>query len=495
MKLDFFSERDWRNKLVRLKSSSLQAISFGALQILCLLCFVLMLGSTISFLYTTLGFTKQVVVILLSILALTVILGFLLSRYINKKLYIFILLAIAFGVRLVWILKVDSTVKSDFALMYQSAIQAAKGDYSFGQIAYYQAWVYQLGFTMYEALVIKIFGNNMFILKLLNVLYSVGTTVLVYKIAARVFNESAGKIAGIVYATYMPSVIMCSVLTNQHLATFLFYLGFYLLVSEKKIKFAWIYIGILLALADIMRPLGSLVLLAVGIFLFLTNVIGGNKKQILATVKSFAGIVVIYFLVHMLISQLFISMDVTKYPISNRDPLWKFVLGLNHETTGRYSDQDASYVGHFPIGKERNTAELNLIKERIADKHQLWELIQNKFALMWGGKDDSVFWSAWKNIDRLTELQMYKLERVMFISIVFYAAISLISLLKHKAKNNAYILFVLLILGYVSIHLFIEIQTRYRYFIIPSLVIIQSYGIYSVYRFFTGSFKRLLRKA
>lgn len=48
--------------------------------------------------------------------------------------------------------------------MYNSAIQATKGDFSFAQDDYYTSWVYQLGFTMYQAFIIKLFGEGPFLL-------------------------------------------------------------------------------------------------------------------------------------------------------------------------------------------------------------------------------------------------------------------------------------------------------------------------------------------
>ena len=92
---------------------------------------------------------------------------------------------------------------------------------------------------------------------------------------------------------------MTSVLTNQHLATFLFYLAFYLLIiDDNSKKYIWLYVGILLSLGDIIRPLGSLILLAIGIYLFITKFLGVNRKQKWITVKKFIGLIAVFFIVH-----------------------------------------------------------------------------------------------------------------------------------------------------------------------------------------------------
>ncbi len=223
-------------------------------------------------------------------------------------------------------------------MMYNGALQATKGDFSFAQSIYYTSWVYQLGFTMYEAFIVNLFGEGTFLLKLLNVFYCTGTTFLVYKITSHIFNEWSGRVAGLLYAVYIPSIVLSSVLTNQHLATFLFYLGFYLLITKGlSHKYMWIFIGVSLSLGDIMRPLGGIILIAVTIYVFLHGMLGKSKQDIFTSIKKLCGIFVVFYLVHYIISYSFISAGITQYPLSNRDPLWKFTVGFNHETKGGYS--------------------------------------------------------------------------------------------------------------------------------------------------------------
>ncbi len=177
-------------------------------------------------------------------------------------------------------LNIQTPVETDFSMMYHSAIQAAKGDFSFAQNTYYTSWVYQLGFTMYQAFIIKLFGEGTFLLKFLNIIYCTGTTLLIYKITSYIFNEWSGRIAGLLYAFYIPSIVLSSVLTNQHLAVFLFYLGFYLLITKGlSNKYTWIFIGAILALGDIMRPLGAIILIAITIYVFFTRYIRKIKKR------------------------------------------------------------------------------------------------------------------------------------------------------------------------------------------------------------------------
>jgi 4-amino-4-deoxy-L-arabinose transferase-like glycosyltransferase len=405
---------------------------------------------------------------------------FITKRWITNRSFLILLAATAFLLRLGWILWIQTPVESDFAMMYSSAVQAVKGDFSFSQNGYFSAWVYQLGFTMYEALIIRLFGENLFVLKLFNVLFCTGAVILVYKAAAHMFNELCGRIAGVLYAIYPPTILMCSVLTNEYISIFLFYLGFYFLIRRGIFsRHTWLYTGILLALGDLMRPLGSYVLLAVVLYLVVLFLRNEKKEKWEITVKL-AGILALFYIIHYVVSYSFIAGGVTQYPLSNRDPLWKFVLGFNYESKGQYSQKDAEYVSQFPIGEERTEAERALVRERLSDKGKVAELFIDKFETMWGSNDASIYWSL-ESIDRpnLKDI-IFKIERVLYSSILLFAAVGIMFLIR-KSDNDNPILFALLILGYAAVHFLIEIQTRYRSFIFPSFILLQGYGIYMVF--------------
>lgn len=424
---------------------------------------------------------------LLLIGSIFLLFGYISNKYMSKVTFSISLLILAFSIRLIWVLNIQTPVETDFEMMYNSAVQAAKGDFSFTQNTYYTSWVYQLGFTMYQAFIIKLFGEGTFFLKFLNILYCTGTTFLIYKITSHIFNEWSGRIAGLLYAVYIPSIALSSVLTNQHIAVFLFYLGFYLLITKGlSHKYMWIFIGISLSLGDIMRPLGAIILIAITIYIFLQGILGKSKQEILIAIKKLAGILIIFYLMHQIVSYSFIYSGITKYPLSNRDPLWKFTLGFNHETKGGYSSADAESVMSLELGEERTAAHKKLIKERLSDPQEVLSLFGDKFVIMWADYDSAPLWSlvTLEKTDKdMVSLKddLTKYEKYMYTAAMLFGTLSLLYLIMTKQDKTHYTLFLLLIIGYVAIHFLIEIQTRYRYFIIPSFTIIQSYGIYICY--------------
>ena len=172
------------------------------------------------------------------------------------------------------------------------------------------------------------FGESVLAIKLLNVLYCTGITYFIYRIASHLFNEFSGRVAALIFATYIPNIMMTSVLTNQHLATFLFYAGFYLLVKKGiSHSYAWIFVSILIAFGDIMRPIGIVILLALILFLLITHIIGDQKINKKMVVSKLIGMLGVYYIVHFIFSYTLIATGVTQYPLSSRAPYWKFVVG------------------------------------------------------------------------------------------------------------------------------------------------------------------------
>jgi 4-amino-4-deoxy-L-arabinose transferase-like glycosyltransferase len=422
------------------------------------------------------------------VLFLLIILGallFSLSYYIRKlksRTFLFLLIFVAFSVRLVWILTIHTPPATDFRAMYHGAVGILYGDWEPIQREYFYSWPYQLGFTAYESFLLSLFGEETFSIKFLNVLYGVGTVFFTYKIASLLLNEFAGRIAGIFYTFYIPAIVMTSVLTNQYIAIFFFYWAFYLLLKNGiNHKWNWIFIGILLALGDIMRPLGTFILFAVSCYMFLAFLKKGriHKGRV---VKKLIGIFAVFYFVHYLVSASFIAWGITEYPLSNRNPLWKFVLGFNHETGGQYSVDDAEYVARYPLGTERNGVEKELIKERLEDKSEVAALLWKKFNNMWGIRDESIFWSMGHQKESAQDIHkvLYASERMMFLLLLFGGiAYLFLSFRAEIDKKKAF--FLILIIGYVFVHLLVEVQTKYRFFINPALAIIASLGFVTLF--------------
>lgn len=424
--------------------------------------------------------------LLLLAAAVLLLLGFAVNRYLSRVQAVAVLVVLAAGVRLWWIAYVDTQPVSDFLDMYTAARQAARGDFSFGTSDYFTRWVYQLGFTLYEGFVLRLFGDHLLVLKLFNVIFNTGIVLLVYAIAAQVFGEWCGRAAGLSFALYVPQIMMCSVLTNQHISTFFFFLGAYLCVVEhdRPSAYRWALIGGCFALGNLMRPLGGVFVAGYLAFVVLYGLWArrADPGPVWRRLAAAAGVVAVYFALLQSASWALQATGVTPYPLSNPEPYWKFMVGVNPETTGGWSQADTDYVLQYPLGEARDEAERRLFLERLEDKPALARLLLRKLEVMWGAEDSAFMWSMWQqDRPRLQRLAIQG-ERIGYLLAAGFGFIAMATRLFARRRDPEdeplFTLLLILLLGYAAIHIAIEIQTRYRMDMMPGLFILQSYGVY-----------------
>lgn len=105
--------------------------------------------------------------------------------------------------------------------MYQASNLLRVGDLSYTESSYFIKWGYQVGHVVYQAILLNI-CNSTFFLKIVNCLALSSTTVLIYLIVKDLLNEKVAKFTSLTYVFYLHPVLLTTVLTNQHVPTFLF---------------------------------------------------------------------------------------------------------------------------------------------------------------------------------------------------------------------------------------------------------------------------------
>lgn len=391
----------------------------------------------------------------------------------NEKKFVIVLFSIAFIIRLIWVLVIKTEPSSDFAIMYDGAQNIVSGNYSYIlESSYFKTWVYQLGFTMYLAGIIKVFGNYLLIIKLFNVIIVSLIPVVIYFTGKRLGSNKGAKIASLSYCFYIASIVNTSVLTNQHLATLFFYVGIYLLVSNVNRKYKWIFIGILIGLGDVIRPEGAIIIIGILLFIIFKNIL--NYKELGKSILEVFGSIIVIILVSQIASFGIMKAGISKDPLINKDPLWKFVSGINPETKGTYSEADDIYLSGYSMGEERTTAELGLIKERLSNPKDLIKTMAYKVVVMWGTNDTSMnlsFTDEFQN-DRYMDI-FIKMEKIQYMILMIMFLGSSIIIIKKKEGFKEYYLYLIIFIGYFLAHLLIEVQPRYRYFSMPIFFIMQ----------------------
>jgi len=168
----------------------------------------------------------------------------------------------------------------------------------------------------------------------------------------------------------------------------------------------------------------------------------------------------------------------------------------NEESRGKIAGtQDYSYIRS--VAPEKQIEECKrLIIERLkkSNPKKLLSLIIDKTDYMWFQGDTYLSWYVKGKIAQLSETEnednnntIQQINNMLGASIrldlVFTHLIylfSLIALILYKNEDNELILLIITILGWVTIHFFIEVQSRYRYPAMPEFTILASFGMYKL---------------
>lgn len=185
--------------------------------------------------------------------------------------------------------------------------------------------------------------------------------------------------------------------------------------------------------------------------------------------------------------------------------LGKIVTGFNHETRGMWSQEDTTTVSNLS-GEERREWQETQIKERIFDKpfKDILSLMRDKIDIVWFQKGSyfAWYWEAWygnivsdkdngeaskeelgRELESFSVYTSYQLFDWIFIKIIYiFAVLGFIMVSKSRKQNIGIALATWILLGWIMIHLLIEVQERYRYLGMPYIFIFAAIGMHESYR-------------
>lgn len=410
------------------------------------------------------------------------------------------LFLVRFALAVFFILWLDSQPVQDFNTMYTAAGQLAQGDHSYLDNVYFFNWAYQSAFVAYEALIIRLFGSALFPLQLLNAVYFAGTNVLVYLIARRFLPQKAAMTVGVLYAIYPAPLFLAGVLTNQHLSVFLFYLAVYVLLSGDEVSpLRFAAAGAIIALGNAIRPIGVILVLAALIW----SAVRAMHRKRPALLLSALSVTVSYVLAGALLSGLIISSGINPEGLTNNQPMWKFVVGLNQDSSGCWNRSDYDTYLSLPT-QEANDAMTETVKDRLSvGPAKLAGLAWRKSSVMWAANED-LFWGfghkdpsapaltfpinvSWNSL----QLLLGSLDKGVYLLAFILALLGMIQRIRIKESCGKSLLLILLFCGYYAVHLIVEVQSRYRYFLMPCVFLLAGIAVAQLLPHKTGEHEDL----
>lgn len=361
----------------------------------------------------------------------------------NYAIFIFILALI---IRLISVFYLKVNIVDDFKTMYEASRDLIVHNLEFLKSSYFKIFSYQLGHVLYQGALLKIINSVLF-LKIVNSLVTSFIVLFIYLISKKLFSEKTARCVSLLYLFFLYPIYLNSVLTNQHIPALLGLITIYLLITKKNSYKLSVIIGIILAVANVLRTESIIIILSIIIYnLFLEDLIA--KKKIINSIILVLSytLVLIAFNGLILISPLHTS-------LKNNASEWKFYCGLNYEHNGIYNEDDDKI--YFSSNNKKE-----LLKTRIKEENvKLPVLFLKKEVILWTQTNYDIQLLNNINSNLYNFILLFNQAFLNFIMILF-----IISLFPERKKTNKELLLLKVIIGiYYCVYMFIEISPRYAY--------------------------------
>lgn len=374
------------------------------------------------------------------------------KEWISKHKIIIFLFLFAFVIRIGVILWIDTPVISDFKTMLDASKELVNGTDAYKSMPYFICWGYQMGHVIYQAILLNII-NSITFLKIVNAIVTSSTVIMIYLIGKELSTTKAAIIISIIYSIFLFPLLLNTVLTNQLLPMLLILIAIYLWMKKKKEnKLMPVIIGILLGISNMLRSETIVIIIAFVLYTIFLMIKKENRK---ALIINLCLIIISYFTLTTATSFVLKATNISPSGLENKNSSWKFLEGLNIETRGQYSEDDAI---KYSYDKKKTTKEL---KKRIQEEWQQYPLLfAKKTKILWLNSDLS--WSL-GHIENQEDLKLY--EGINQIFIYFFVIMSLLSAITlfKKTYKKEQILILLILFVYFGVYLFIEVMPRYAY--------------------------------
>lgn len=442
---------------------------------------------------------------------------------ISLPLLIIFVFTIVFFVRFVFIINVDVQPWNDFVRTILAAEQLLRHDYSgLHETVYFKFFPEYIPWIVFEAAVIKLFPiNPIFVLRVLSAVACGITGIAIFLLGSNV-STRVGVLAASIYAFFPESIVFSAVLTSQHYSTACAYLAFVLILfpirEENKRNRSWILlqpiiVGFLLGIGQLFRPDALPMLLAILLFI-VKGIFSSNDQKTNWRISLYKiGSIVVSYILVVQSAFLFLEYKNITQDVNERiDMGYKIYMGFNLNQ-GRFDATDWEIYLYSDAVERRNLL-LSRINEYIRHPFRFVELSYRKYFNMWGQYSSAYTWLEGQEIGTLrektqdgnatmTETNKYTTlmnYQSLFRSIntgyqfliTLLASIGAWYLRKNERGTDVFPLLAWNVLFYVGAFVLIEVQDRYRYFLMPIIILYSSVGLV-ILNEIISRFRNLLR--
>lgn len=390
-----------------------------------------------------------------------------------------------FVVKFVWIYFMRVVPQVDYEMFYNTAVGLAESTPILNR--YIALFPHIFGYSTFLSIFIKIFGQSVFMATFINVILTILSGILIYKILKNLISTSAGVCGYALWIACPSQTIYNSLVLSDPLYT-TFILAFVYLVTviaKKESSLTWIkmlFYGILSALIlqaiNVSRPIAMILIIAMFIWIFVLRFSELFKKEFLIKwLAFFAAMLIAYFSLGSLWNSYFTS-RIGENPASV--PGYNIHVGFNTQSNGTWNAEDSGVLDKYS-NMEGSTADwaqkqmLGEAKARITSGAiNFPSLFINKLNIFMG--DDSSCIMYCNSIIQDTGL-MNMICNVFFYFVMLLSILGAYKMFKTSHKSSVFIL-PLYVIGITCAQMLVEVAGRYHYSIIPFLIMISQFYIF-----------------
>lgn len=408
---------------------------------------------------------------------------------INKSLRlrnkIILIMFIGLILRILWLVNVNTQPYSDFETLYNGAIGLINNDNTvFTGVNYIARFPHLSYMIAYMALIMKVFGEAVLTIKIGNIIFSVITMFLVYKVALEVFEkENLALISLGISAIFAPMITYVGVLATENIAIPFYLASIYFFIraikNDLSIKLL-LASAILLSVGNLFRMVAVIMVIAYVMYILIFE-----DSKLIKKVKGSMTIILAFTIVLFLGSSLLKSLNITEVHLwKGREPAVTNILkGSNIESFGRFNDEDAAIPEQYNYDYDKvKEASLEIIKERLTTTSPIRLAIfySGKFIGQWGQGDMSgISWSesGAEKIGVINSENSKVVVQLIYMIIIFLSLLSLFNKKRISGENSIINLFYIILCGYGCFYLISEMQGRYAYIACWLFIIFATSGI------------------
>lgn len=442
-------------------------------------------------------FTASHIGILCLAVVLVMAVGYFLTRITDKDKKVnlsilAIMLAVFFIVATVWFLNVPKDQISDFGNFWTRAPGFFQGTKLYDtDNDYFSKYAYQSGYMAYVLLVIKIFGYNIFAIQILNVVFQTLILLITYLLAIKIFDSiKVARLSVLFLMIDLDWFALNSQASNQYLGSLLYLVTFYLIMQDKL--WAYIVSGITLTLGCLIRPIGPVMIAGIVVFTIIYLMFEHGKFNYQKPAKVLLSLV-IYLILFAIAGWGVKASGLNAYGLSNHDPEWKFVTGLNYQSNGTYSPDMERLIDPNKTRAQMSKKEKAALQEEITylNSNKKWlSLFIHKTGGLWSQRTMATNFTSYNlNHSAKTVAWVDYLAYIGSILLILFSWLGSIRLFRMRFSNNLYLL-ILPLMAFAVVQLIIEVQGRYRIEFLPIFSILASVGLSGVLQWLRTKFKR-----